>query len=48
MGGYFFGMVSWADCFVLMESCFLGKMVGADMLMDMVVEVVVVEAVDVV
>ena len=48
MGGCFFGMVIWADCFVLLESCFLGKMVGADMLMDMVIEVVVVEAVDVV
>ena len=48
MGRCFFGMVIWADCFVLLESCFLGKMVGADMLMDMVIEVVLVEAVDVV
>ena len=47
VGGYHFGMVIWEDCFVLFERGFLGKMVGADVLMDMV-EVVVVEAVDVV
>ena len=47
VGGYHFGMVIWADCFVLFERGFLGKMVGTDVLMDMV-EVVVVEAVDVV
>ena len=34
--------------FLLLERGFLGKMVGADVLMDMVFEVVVVEAVDVV
>ena len=48
LGGFLFGMVIWADCFVLLEQGFLGKMVGTDMLMDVVVEVVVVEAVDVV
>ena len=47
-GGCLFGMVIWADCFVLLERGFLGKMVGVDVLMDVVVEVVVVEAVDVV
>ena len=48
VGGLLFGMVVCADCFVLLEHGFLGKMVGADVLMDVVVEVVVVEAVDVV
>ena len=48
VGGLLFGMVIWADCFVLLEHGFLGKMVVADVLMDVVVEVVVVEAVDVV
>ena len=48
VGGFLFGMVIWADCFVLLERGFLGKMVGTDVLMDVVVEVVVVEAVDVV
>ena len=47
VGGLLFGMVIWADCFVLLEHGFLGKMVGADVLMDVVVEVVVVEAVNV-
>ena len=45
--GFLFGMVIWADYFVLLERGVLGKMVGVDVLMDMVVEVVVVEAVDV-
>ena len=40
-------MVIWADCFVFLERDFLGKMVGTDVLMDMVVEVVVVGPVDV-
>ena len=41
-------MVIWGDCFVLLEQGFSGKMVGTDVLMDVVVEVVVVDAVDVV
>ena len=48
VGGFLFGMGIWADCFVLLERGFLGKMVGTDVLVDVVVEVVVVEAVDVV
>ena len=47
-GGCLFGMVIWADCFFLLERGFLGKMVGVDVLMDVVVEVVVVEVVDMV
>ena len=50
VGGFIFGMVIWADCFDVLERSFLGKMVGTDVLMDVVVEVVevvVVEAVDV-
>ena len=37
VGGFLFGMVIWADCFVLLEQGFLGKMVGMDVLMDVVV-----------
>ena len=48
VGGFLFGMVMWADCFSLLERGFLGKMVGTDVLMDVVAEVVVMEAVDVV
>ena len=48
VGGCLFGMVIWADCFLLSEGDFLGKMVGKDMVMKMVVDVVVEEAVDVV
>ena len=48
VGGFLSGMMIWADCFVLLQRGFLGKVVGADVLMDMVVEVVEVEAVDVV
>ena len=48
VGGFLFGMVIWADCFVLLEWGFLGKVIGTDVLIDVVVEVVVVEAVDVV
>ena len=46
-----FERVIWVDCFVLLERDFLGKMVGADVVMEVVVEVVVVvvvETVDVV
>ena len=51
VGACLFGIVIWADCFVLLEHDFLGKMVGADMVMEVVVEVavvIVVETVDVV
>ena len=48
VAGFLFGMGIWADCFVLSERGFLGKMVGTDVLMSVVPEVVVVEAVDVV
>ena len=48
VGGCRFGIVIWMDCFVLFECDFLGKKVGTDMVMEVVVEVVVVEAVDVV
>ena len=47
VGGSHFGMVLRVDCFVFFERGFLAKMVGTDVLMD-VVEVVVVEAVAVV
>ena len=40
-------MVIWMD-FLLLEYEFLGKMLGMDMVMELVVEVVVVEAVSVV
>ena len=48
VGGCLFGMVIWVDCFLLLESDFRGKMVGTDVVMQVVVEIVVVEAVDVV
>lgn len=48
LGGFLFVIVIWVDCFVLIEYGFLGKMVGADFLMDGVDEVFVVEAVEVV
>ena len=49
MGGFLFGMLIWADYFILLEGGFLDKMVGVDVLLDVVVvEVVVVETVDVV
>ena len=41
-------MVIWVNCFVLFERGFFGNKVGADPLMDVVVEVIVVETVDVV
>ena len=44
VGWVLFGMVIWEDGFVLLERGFLGKMEGADVLMDVVVEVVMVEA----
>ena len=47
VGGFPFGMVIWAE-FYPFGTSFLGKMVGADMLMDVVVEVFVVETLDVV
>ena len=46
VSGFLFEMVIWEVCFVLLERGFLSKMVVMDMLMDVVVEVVVVEAVD--
>ena len=42
------GKVMWVDCFVVVEQDFLGKMVGADMVIDVVAEVVVVEIADMV
>ena len=49
VGGFLFGMVLRADCFILLERDFLGNMVGENVLLDMVaVDVVVVETVDVV
>ena len=49
VGGFLFGMVIWGDCFILLEWGFLDKMVGTDVLLDMVVvEIIVVETVDVV
>ena len=49
VGGFLFGMVIWADCFILFERGFLSNMVGADMFLDVqVVETIVVETVDVV
>ena len=47
LGGSLFGMMIRVDCFVLLEWGFLGKIIGTDVLMDLVVEVVVVVAVDV-
>ena len=46
--GFLFAMEIWVDCFVLLEHGSLGKKVGADVLMDVLVEVVVVEGLDVV
>ena len=37
VGGFLFGMVVWADCSILLEWGFLGNMVGADVLLDVVV-----------
>ena len=41
-------MVIWRDCFILLEQGLLGKMVGTDVLMDVVVEIILVKTVDVV
>ena len=48
VGACLFGIVSWADCFVLLEHDFFGEMVGADVVMEVVAKAVVVETVDVV
>ena len=48
VGGFLLGKVILGDCFVLLELGIIGEMVCVDMLMDVVLEVVVVEAVDVV
>ena len=51
VGVCLFGKVMWVDCFVVVEQDFLGKMVGADMVIDVVAEVaevVVVEIADMV
>ena len=49
VAGFLFGMVIWGNCFILLERGFLEKMVGVDVLLDLVVaEIVVVETVDVV
>ena len=49
VGGFLFWIVISADCFILLERGFLDKMVGADVLLDVVaVKIVVVETVDVV
>ena len=48
VSGCLIGMVIWADCFVLLGRNFLGQTVGADMLMEVVVVVVVIGAVDMV
>ena len=37
VGGFLFGMVIWADCFVLLELGFLGRMVGAGVVVEFVV-----------
>ena len=47
-GECLFGMVIFADFFVLLERYFLGKMVGTDVMMEILVEVAVVETVHVV
>ena len=49
VGGFLFRMPILADCLILLEGRLLDKMVGADILLDVVVvEVVVVETVDLV
>ena len=48
VGGYLFGIVIWADCFVLLEHSFLCKMVGTGVVIEVVVGVVVVETEDMV
>ena len=41
VGVCLFGMVIWVDCFVLLGSDFLGKMMGVRVVIEVVVEVVV-------
>ena len=48
VGACLFGIVSWADCPVLLKHDFLGEMVGANVVMEVVAKAVVVETVDVV
>ena len=48
VGACLFGIVSWADCLVLLKHDFLGEMVGANVVMEVVAKAVVVETVDVV
>ena len=48
VGECLFRIVIWAGYFVLLERDFFGKMLAANMVMKVVVEVVVVETVDVV
>ena len=38
VGGFLFGMVICAGCFIGLEQGFLGKMVGANVLLSIVVE----------
>ena len=45
VGACFFGTVIWVDCFVFLERDFVGMMVGTDVVMEVVVEVVVGETV---
>ena len=46
VSGFLFGMVIWADCFILLKRGFFDKIVGMDVLLDVVVlEIVVVETV---
>ena len=47
VGACLFGIVIWVDFFVFLGRNFLGKMVGAEMVIEVVVEVVVGEAVEV-
>ena len=48
VGAHLFGMVMWEDFFVFLGRDCLGEMIGAEMVMEVVVEVVVGEAVKVV
>ena len=48
VGAFLFGMVIWVDYFIFLGRDLLGKMVGLCMVMELVVQVVVAEAVDVV
>ena len=48
VGEFLFGVVIWEVYIVLLDRGFSGKSLGTDMLMDVVVEVIAVEAMDVV